>query len=358
MLVSIALALAAQAAAPPGEPRYLRVSFNPRQWDDTLIRPAAPSGTIAPWFKIDGAAFKAMNALPADSYPYASGTFTVDADGKVGECAPELRFEKSAGAIALAEAICTDLRAHGRFVPSLDATGRRVATTMGIFAKASDKRGLYGFGGDNPPLVSDMPPPPAPPMPPNYWMPSFESGHYQVSGARLFAGDRKLIASGGLRWTGVSLALDPAGKTACKVAKSSGDLGDDARACKVAGKYKVSEAAATAARFYKRGAMVMMVHDRGKPSALLPVRKEAVRARLTQAGAARVAAIVGRPVDDDALAKRVSASIDREGIATRCRIEASDGNDAADLALCRTLRSDALFTPAEDVFGLPNSDWL
>lgn len=356
MLVSVAFALAMQAAPP--EQRYLRISFNPRQWDDTLIRAAAPTGAIDPWFKLDGAAFKAIGTLPANALPYASGTFTVDSDGKVGECAPELRFEKSAGAIALAEAICTDLRSYGRFMPSLDASGRRVATTMGIFAKASDKRGLYGFGGDNPPLVSDMPPPPAPPMPPNYWMPSYEAGHYQVSGARLFAGDPNLIASGGLRWTGVSLTLDPAGKTACVVAKSSGDPKNDLQACKMAGKYKVSEAAATAARFYKRGAMVMMVHDRGKPSALLPIRKEAVRVRLTSAGAARIAAIVGRPVDDAALAKRISASIGRDGIATRCKIKASDGNDIADIALCRALRGEALFTPAEDVFGLPNSDWM
>lgn len=354
MLVSVALALAVQAAPP--EQRFLRISFNPRQWDETLLRPAAPSGAIDPWFRLDGAAFKPMGALPAESYPYASGIFMVDADGKVGACAPELRFDKSAGSIALAEAICADLRANGRFVPSLDASGRRVATTMAIFAKASDKRGLYGFGGDNPPMVGPMPPPPAPPMPPNYWLPSYEAGHYQVSGARAFAGDRNLVASGAFSWTGVSLTRDAAGKTACVVAKTSGDPKNDLRACKVAGKYKLNEAAATAR--YKRGAMVMMVHDRGKPIALLPIRKEALPARLTPTGAARIAAIVGKPVDEAALGKRVSASIGRDGIVTRCKIEASDGNDAADLALCRALRTEALFTPAEDVFGLPSSGWL
>ena len=355
MLVSIALALAAQAATPP-EPRYLRISFNPRQWDDTLIRPAAPAGAIDGWFKLDGAAFRAMGGLTAASYPYASGTFMVDADGKVGECAAEARYDKSAGPIALAEAICADLRVHGRFVPSLDAAGRRVATKMGIFARASDKAGLYGFGGDNPPLVADMPPPPAPPAPPNMWMPSFDAGHYLVQGARAFAGDRRLLAAGTMRYTGVRLSPDPAGKTVCLVAKSSGDARNDAQACKVAGKYKLTELA-TASR-YKRGAMVMMVHDRGKPSALLPIRREAVRAPLTAAGAARIAAIIGKPVDDAALAKRISASIGLDGVATRCRVEAGDGNDAADIALCGAIRSEALFTPAEDVFGLPSSGWM
>ena len=354
-MLLLALALAAQAAPPP-EPRYLRISFNPRNWDDTLIRTAAPSGKVDLWFKPDGAAVKAINALPAASFPYANGTFTVDAEGKVSECAPETRFEKSPEAIAFAGALCADLRAHGRFVPSLDASGHRVAATMGLFARASDKRSLWGEGGDNPPLVGAMPLPPAPPAPPAMWMPSYDTGTYSIIGLREFSGDRRLIATGALTYTGVKLSADAAGKTVCVVARSSGDTRNDAKACKVAGKYKLADNGSPSR--YKSGAMVMMVHDGNKPIGLLPTLKRGVGPRLTAIGTARIAAIIGKPVDDDALAKRISASIGRDGIATRCSITGGDGNDTADLALCRALKSEILFTPAQDIFGLPSSGWL
>lgn len=352
MLVSIALALAVQAAPP--EPHYLRISFNPRG-DATMLRSAAPSGTFEPWFKPQGAAFKAMAALPAGTALYANGTFTVDAEGKVGDCVGGARYEKTAEAIALGEAICADLRANGRFVPALDASGRRAASTMALFGKASDKSGLWGEGADNPPLVDKMPLPPAPPAPPGMWMTSYDMGSYAVSGARLYIGERRLITAGAVTFTGVRLSLDPSGKTLCLIGKSSGDPRNDARACKVAGKYKLG--ALTPPR-YNSGAMVMVVHGGGKPSALLPIRKRGVGPRLTAAGATRIAAIIGKPVDDAALAKRLSASVGRDGIATRCTIETGEGNDVADVALCRALKSEALFTPAEDVFGLPSDGWL
>lgn len=354
MMVSVALALAMQAASP--EPRFLRISFNPRNWNETMIRQAAPAGEIDSWFKLDSAAFKAMAKMPADSLPYASGTFTVGADGKVGECRPETRYEKSAGAIAFAEAICADLRAKGRFVPALDASGSRVATTLALSGKASDKRGLYGFGGENPPLVSAMPHPPAPPAPPTMWMPSYDMGDYAIVGPREFSGDRRMIANGSITYTGVRLSLDPRGKTSCVVAKSSGDPRSDAKACKVAGKYKLADN--RPASRYKSGAMVMMVHTGGKPMALLPIAKRGAGPRLNATGTARIAAIIGKPVDDATLAKRISASVGIDGVATRCSIAASDGNDTADVALCHALKSEALFTPAEDIFGLPSAGWL
>ena len=188
------------------------------------------------------------------------------------------------------------------------------------------------------------------------WMPSYEMGHYSLVGPREFSGDRRLIAAGTITYTGVRLSTDAGGKTVCMIAKPSGDPRDDAKACKVASKYKLTDN--RPGSYYKSGTMVMMVHDGGKPIALLPIAKRGVGPRLTPAGAARIAAVIGRPVDDAALAKRVSAAVGRDGVATRCSISASDGNDVADVALCQALKSEALFTPAEDIFGLPSAGWL
>lgn len=355
MIALLALALAVQAV--PAEQRYLRVSFEPRNWDDTLIRPARPVEPIDRWFAIDGSTFRAMGLLPADKTIYASGTVAVDAEGKVGECkvgSTDAMFNP-----ALTVAICADLSKKGRFIPTLDAEGRRIPALLSIFGKSTGKDGLWGDGGETPPLVDDMPPPPAPPAPPappNTWTASYVANHFRVTGVQPYNGDLKSLTPGILRFTGVSLSLDPAGKTACAIARSSGDPQLDQKACKAARKFKV--AAVDPGSRFRRGAMIMMMSDRGKPTAVMPVRTQSIEARLTPAGSARIAAILGKSMDDKKLAERIDASIGADGIASRCRIVVSDGRDAVDVELCRALKTESLFAPAEDVFGLPTTDWL
>lgn len=352
MLLTLAAVLAAApVTVPAGEaPPYLRLSMNSASYIKGAARRAAPAGDSFGWLTPDGATLQAMTTLKGATW--TSGTVTIDASGAVTGCVPG--STGSSGMVVLAEAICADIMTNGRFVPALDAAGQRTGGQLRFGGMATTKRGLWGEGGDNPPLVAASPAPPAPPAPLNYWRTSWHTDQYAVRGQRPFLGDRRALAEGRIKWVGVALSLNPQGKTACAVAKSSNDPGLDAKACKAAAKFDLAPKGPISRVATQQ---IMMIYEVNKPTALLPTQ-EFQPAQLTDDGARALAAILGKPVDRKALAERVDARVDRDGRALDCIVTKSEGNDAQDLALCRALTAGTLLTPAQDIYGLTTTSWL
>ncbi len=352
MLLTLAAVLAAApVTVPAGEaPQFLRLSMNSASYIKGAARTAAPAGDDLSWFTPDGATFRAMTTLKGATW--TSGTVTIDASGAVTSCVPG--STGGSGTVVLAEAICADIMTNGRFVPALDAAGQRTGGQLRFGGMATTKRGLWGEGGDNPPLVAASPAPPAPPAPPNYWRTSWHTDQFEVRGQRSFLGDRRALAEGRIKWVGVALSLNPQGKTACAVAKSSNDPALDAKACKAAAKFDLAPKGPISRVATQQ---MMMIYDGNKPTALLPTQ-EFRPAQLTDDGARAMASILGKPADRKALARRVDARVDRDGRALDCVVTTSDGNDAQDLALCRALTGGTLFTPAQDIYGLTTTSWL
>lgn len=293
---------------------------------------------------------RAMAGLKGTTW--TSGIVTIDAAGAIVSCAPA--SGGGASAAALAEGICADIKANGQFVPSLDASGNRAGGGLRFGGMAASKRGLWGEGGDNPPLAGPSPAPPAPPAPPNYWRTGWHNDQFALSGHRPFVGDWRALADGRINWVGVALSLDPQGKVTCAIAKTSKDPALDAKACKAAAKFDLAPKGPISRVAAQQ---LMMIYDGKKPTVLLPVQ-EFRPAEPTAEGMRALAAILGKPLDRKALAERVDARVDRDGRALDCVVTKSDGNDALDLALCRALTGGALLTPAQDIYGLTTTSWL
>lgn len=144
------------------------------------------------------------------------------------------------------------------------------------------------------------------------------------------------------RTTAISLSFRDGAVAGCSVIRSSGEAALDAATCAAArtGSYTLEPG-----RPYQRLPMIVS-WQRDRARIKVPVQPHWHRAEPLQAADLVVRGVPG--------ATRGEAWLDITaiGAVTGCRVSRSAGSDAADLAMCKTLRS-AIFKPARDVFDEP-----
>lgn len=324
--VSLASATLAQTAPAPPEPQPSVYAYALASEEDGLLRGAIPIGPDR--FGLRPADVP-PGALPDGKVIEIAAQITVTADGTVATCT-----ETTSPSIALKGVVCRAVMTRAKFLPALDRAGRRVADTMPIAAQF---------------LSSSVRTAPMPPQP--------EPGGYDDPLIRAQTQTLALVTDPDwtrfhpgkageavVRMTAFRIQPDGTASYYCSPLKPLEDRPSWEAACK----------AMEAAHYRTNPAL------RANELTALVIWQADGRATLTIAPPARPGKSIGwaspeaRRVPDIAFDKKMwpQARMDFPvGSKTpRCRITATTGDDATDLAACRHLET-LKFTAPIDVFG-------
>jgi hypothetical protein len=324
----------AQSASDAGPPVHTLVSdgSSPVQGQ---MRSAAPIGDVTTWLTTadipDEISTEASKYVAHPSRPIllarVSLMIMVESDDSLSEC------RAAFGNSDLVPSVCARVRARGHFRHPLMADGTPTRGQAWITVQYS----LDGPGGTT--LLPRQLPPPPRILWPVYDAP-YRAVIVKTPEWRTFAKvrDRRVVA--------ISLSFADGRLDGCELRRSSGNQSLDGVTCLAArtGAYSVTPAA-----HYQR--VPMMVHwDKEGVRVVLPLQEKAQSP--TPTGPSPLI-IHGAQGDAGASAW---LEIDETGAVTECKVSHSGGSDAADLAMCRTLRA-TRFNPGRDVFGEPIADF-
>ncbi len=325
--VSLAAAALAQTAPTSPEPQPRVSAYSMPDEDDGLLRGAIPLGPDRFGLR---AADVPPGALPDRKVIEVAAQIAVTADGTVATCT-----ETTSPSAALKGVVCRAVMTRAKFLPALDRTGRRVSDIMPIAAQFISAS------------VSPFAPMPPQPEPGGFYDPMIRAPTQTLALAS--NPDWKLFHPGKageavVRMTAYNFQPDGRASMYCSPLKPLDDRPSWEAACKAleAARYRTNPAL----RANELTALVIWQADGAAKLNIAPPARPGKPIVWATPDAQRVPGIAF----DKKMWPQARVDFPVGDKTPRCRITATTGDDATDLAACRHLET-LKFTSPIDVFG-------